>query len=187
MYDTSRPDLPAGTVFERPRNDLITERFTGHIGLPTEVYPDLPDIVCPAHTDEYSPDKQDLEQFLGWAYRLRDVMTDLILQPDPNFGMDYRWCQFYPFRQIAARGEEFQVELIVRNHLFRPGRIQVRLKYPDDVSCRSGTRTFTMEPKSQVAVPFRLRRTGGPGRRVVTADITFNGRRLGEVTELLID
>ena len=45
-----------------------------------------------------------------------------------------------------------------------------------------------MKPKSQVAVPFRLRRAGGAGHRmVVTADLTFNGRRLGEVTEMLID
>jgi len=39
-----------------------------------------------------------------------------------------------------------------------------------------------------VAVPFRLRRVAGFGRRtVVTADLTCNGRRLGEVTEMLVD
>jgi glyoxylase-like metal-dependent hydrolase (beta-lactamase superfamily II) len=148
----------------------------------------LPDIVCPAHTDEYSPSKEDLEQFLGWSYKLRDVMTDLILQPDPNFGMDYRWCHFYPFRHVAREAEEFQVELIIRNHLFRPGKIQVALKHSGDLACSNPVRTVTMEPKSQVAIPFLLRRTGGFGQRtVVTADVTFNGRRLGEVAELLID
>jgi hypothetical protein len=45
-----------------------------------------------------------------------------------------------------------------------------------------------MKPKSQVAVPFLLRRVAGLGRRtVVTADVSFNGRRLGEIAELLID
>jgi hypothetical protein len=148
----------------------------------------MPDIVCPAHTDEYSPTREDLEGFLGWAQKLRDVMDGLIQQPDPNFGMDYRWCHFYPYRHPAGRGGEFQVELIVRNHLFRPGKIRVQLKLPSTVTCRVPQRTLTVEPKNEVSIPFRLERTGGFGRRaVVTADITFNGRRLGELTELLID
>jgi glyoxylase-like metal-dependent hydrolase (beta-lactamase superfamily II) len=148
----------------------------------------MPDIVLPAHTEEYSPTKEDLEQFLGWAHRLRDVMTDLILQPDPNFGMDYRWCHFFPFRHIASDESEFEVELVVRNHLYRPATVEVTLKNLREVECPHPTRTFTMEPKSQVAVPFRLRRVGGfDGRTVITADVTFNGRRLGEVAEMLID
>ena len=148
----------------------------------------LPDIVCPAHTDEYSPTKEDLEGFLQWAYRLREVMTGLILQPDPNFGMDYRWCRFYPVRHVAAGPGEFTVELMLRNHLFRPGKVQVTLKHPAEIACAHPARAVTVQPKTQVAVPFRLRRTAGFGRRaVVTADVTFNGRRLGEVTEMVID
>jgi glyoxylase-like metal-dependent hydrolase (beta-lactamase superfamily II) len=148
----------------------------------------LPDIVLPAHTEEYSPSKEDLEQFLDWAYKLRDVMSDLILQPDPNLGMDYRWCHFYPYRNIVPAGSEFQVELVVRNHLFRPAKVDATLRLPGKLQCANPSRTFTVKPKSQVAVPFRLRRTGAASRRlVVTADLTINGRRLGEVTEMLVD
>jgi glyoxylase-like metal-dependent hydrolase (beta-lactamase superfamily II) len=148
----------------------------------------LPDIVLPAHTEEYSPTKPDLQEFLDWAYRVRDVMTGLILQPDPNFGMDYRWTHFYPFRHISAGDAPFNVELIVRNHLFKPARIDVTLKLPPGVKSPHPARSFTMEPKSQLAVPFRLQRSSGSKQRmVVTADITMNGRRLGEVAEMLID
>ena len=148
----------------------------------------LPDIVLPAHTEEYSPSKPDLQEFLDWANRLRDVMTGFILQPDPNFGMDYRWCHFYPFRHVAAVDGPFTVELIVRNHLFKPARIEVTLKLPPGVKSDHPTRTFTMEPKSQLAVPFRLHRAAASKHRmVVTADITMNGRRLREVAEMLID
>jgi len=148
----------------------------------------LPDIVCPAHTDEYSPPKEDLEGFLEWAQRLRDVMTDLILQPDPNFGMDYRWCHFYPFRHIARDDQEFTVQLMVRNHLFKRGQVEVTLKHPAAVRCDSPQRTLSVEPKSQAVVPFRLRRVSEFGRRaVVTADVRFNGRRLGEIAEMLVD
>jgi hypothetical protein len=40
-----------------------------------------------------------------------------------------------------------------------------------------------------VGVPFDLARSvaAQKGRRVLTADITINGRRLGEVAEALVD
>ena len=160
-----------------PQNEYFLDG--GFITCAKKMLEYLPDIVLPAHTEEYSPTKEDLDQFLGWAYKLRDVMTGLILQPDPNFGMDYLWCHFYPFRHIVSDDREFQVELIVRNHLYRPAKVEVTLKLPNEVRCALPSRTFTMKPKSQVAVPFRLRRAGGAGHRmVVTADLTFNGRRL---------
>ena len=149
----------------------------------------LPDIVCPAHTEEYSPTKEDLEEFLGWAYRLREVMTELIDQPDPNFGMDYRWCHFYPYRSEPAVGEEFEVELRLRNHLFKPAKVEVRLKFGGNIACAHPARSFTVEAKKQVAVPFVLKKTGGdkPAREIITADLTINGRRLGEYAEALVD
>ena len=149
----------------------------------------LPDIVCPAHTEEYSPAREDLEQFLGWARQLREVMTSLIDQPDPNFGMDSRWCRFYPFRSILKDSDSFTVELFLRNHLFKAAAVEVRLKYPDGLACDSPVRKFTVEAKKQVSVPFTLKRTAsGPGgRTVLTADVTINGRRIGEYAEALAD
>lgn len=148
----------------------------------------LPDIVCPAHTEEYSPTKEDLEEFLGWAHRLREVMTGLIDQPDANFGMDYRWCRFYPYRSIPSGEEPFQVELMIRNHLFRPAEIEVALKYPESLKCDRPAWKFTVDGKKQVAVPFVLSRAGAAaGRAVITADITINGHRIGEYAEGLVD
>ncbi len=147
-----------------------------------------PDIVCPAHTAEYSPSRQDLEGFLGWAKQVREVMSHLILQPDANFGMDYQWCRFYPYRKRARSGEEFRVEVRIRNHLYRQARITVRLKHSDNILCREPERRFTVEPKTQVAVPFVLKKVGAFGRReVVTADLTINGHHFGEITEMLVD
>lgn len=168
-----------------PQNEYFLDG--GFIACAKKMLEFLPDIVCPAHTEEYSPSKADLEGFLDWANSLRDVMTGLIAQPDPNFGMDYRWCHFYPARHIAGK-EEFTVELRLRNHLFRQGSIRVELKHSADVTCTEPIQTFTVAAKTEVAVPFRLRRVAGFGRRaMVMADVTFNGRRLGEVTELVID
>lgn len=169
-----------------PQNEYFLD--AGFITCAKRMLEYLPDIVCPAHTDEYSPSREDLEGFLAWAHQLRDVMTDLILQPDPNFGMDYRWCHFYPFRHVAADDREFTVRVLVRNHLFRCGRVELKLKHPAAVHCAEPERRVTVEPKSQAAVPFKMRKVAEYGKRaVVTADVTFNGRRLGEIAEMLVD
>ncbi len=148
-----------------------------------------PDIVCPSHTDEYSPSRTDLEGFLQWAQKLRDVMTSLIDQPDPNFGMDYRWCHFYPYRSVAGPGEKVRIELRLRNHLFKPANVRILLKLPDLVTCAETGRSLTIPAKSQVGVPFELQVSGvkAPGRRVITADVTINGHRIGEYAEALLD
>ena len=84
----------------------------------------MPDLVCPAHTEEYTPTREDLRGFLGWARQLRDVMTSLVDQPDPNFGVDYRWCHLYPYRTVAEPGRAVGLEVRVRNHLFRPALVR---------------------------------------------------------------
>ncbi|MBE0660803.1 MAG: MBL fold metallo-hydrolase [Bryobacteraceae bacterium] len=169
-----------------PQNEYFLDG--GFITCARKMLDYLPDIVLPAHTEEYSPSKADLEEFLDWAYRVREVMTGLIQQPDANFGMDYRWTHFYPFRHVTEGEAPFTVELVVRNHLYKPARVEVRLKLPEGVKSPQAARSFTMEPKSQVAVPFRLQRAAGSGQRVaVTADIMLNGRRLGEVAEMVIE
>jgi glyoxylase-like metal-dependent hydrolase (beta-lactamase superfamily II) len=148
-----------------------------------------PDLVCPAHTEEYSPSRDDLRDFLGWAEELRTVMTSLIDQPDPNFGMDYHWCHFYPYRSEIGTGEEFQLELRLRNHLFKPAWVEVELKLPASLQAPVPRRSITVPAKTQVAVPFELRRNGGLAKQrvVVTADLTINGQRIGEYAEALVD
>jgi hypothetical protein len=195
-----------------PHNEYLLD--SGFIACARKMIACRPDIVCPAHTEEYSPTARDLEEFLGWALRLREVMTSLIDQPDPNFGMDYRWCHFYPFRSELPAGCGVRLELRLRNHLFKSAAVEVELRLPAEFRCEFPKRALKMGGKTQVAVPFDIIRTAeaggssqGPasrpanverpdssppeapnfGRRVITADITINGRRIGEYAEAIID
>lgn len=149
----------------------------------------LPDIVCPSHTDEYYPTREQLEGFHRWALELRDVMTELIDQPDPNFGVDVRWCHFYPYRLLLKDEGPIEVELRVRNYLYIPGEVEVELKLPPGIRTAHPRRSVTVPAKKEMAIPFRLyaEEIAGRGRTIFTADITFNGAHLGEYTEGLIE
>jgi glyoxylase-like metal-dependent hydrolase (beta-lactamase superfamily II) len=195
-----------------PQNEYLLD--SGFIACARKMIECRPDLVCPAHTEEYAPTAQDLKEFLGWALRLREVMTSLIDQPDPNFGMDYRWCYFYPYRAEVAPGGAVRLEVRLRNHLFKSANVEIKLKLPEGFSCPFPKRQITMGGKTQVAVPFDVMRTGAnaggsnergsglpaadrqsgtardaahPNRQVITADITINGHRIGEYAEALID
>ena len=186
-----------------PQNEYLLD--SGFIACARKMIACRPDLVCPAHTEEFRPTAQDLQAFLDWALRLRETMTSLIDQPDPNFGLDYRWCYFYPYRVEAAPGGRVRLELRLRNHLFRSANVGIKLRLPSGFSCPFPERTVSIAGKSQVAVPFDVGRAatdmskiGGPrtspgissrptSRRVITADITINGRRIGEYAEALVD
>ncbi len=171
-----------------PQNEYFLD--SGFITCAKKMLDYMPDIVCPAHTEEYSPGRADLEGFLGWATELREVMTGLIDQPDPNFGMDYRWCHVYPYRSVVKEGEAFEVRVFMRNHLFVPADVELTVRTSGGLKVQgTGSRSFRIEGKKQVAVPFILKKMPGRGldRQVLTADVTINGRHLGEVTEAVVD
>jgi len=168
-----------------PQNEYFLD--SGFIACAERMLSVAPDLVCPAHTEEYAPSRQDLVEFREWALEVREVMTELIEQPDANFGMDYRWAHFYPYR-ITQPGDAFDVELRLRNHLFRDCKADVTLKLPKNLICQFPRREVTIPAKTQIAIPFELKATKtARDRQVVTADILLNGRRMGEVTEFLID
>jgi len=170
-----------------PQNEYFLDG--GFIACARRMLAELPDLVCPAHTEEYAPNREDLKGFENWALRLRQVMTGFIDQPDPNFGMDVGWCRFYPYLSTAGCGGDFSVDLLVRNHLFRPAAIAVTIKTSDGLECRNPSRGFTIPEKTQAVVSFSLHRNAGEAARrgVITADITINGRRMGEYAEALVD
>jgi glyoxylase-like metal-dependent hydrolase (beta-lactamase superfamily II) len=149
----------------------------------------MPEIVCPAHTGEYYPSREDLEGFHQWALDVREVMTEVIDQPDPNFGMDKHWCVFHPYRVTCRDGGSFRVELIVRNHLFVSAQLEVKLKLPGNLLCEHAAGSIRVGGKKQVVVPFVVEAAAGspPERMIITADVTINGQHLGEYAEAIVE
>jgi glyoxylase-like metal-dependent hydrolase (beta-lactamase superfamily II) len=149
----------------------------------------LPEIICPSHTEEYYPTKEQLEGFQQWSLELRKVMTELIDQPDPNFGMDARWCHFYPYRLVVDGEKAVEFELRIRNYLYIPAEVEVELRLPAGFECSHPQRNVTIPAKKEVAIPFQLLSSTieKPGRTIITADITVNDSHIGEYAEAIVE
>jgi hypothetical protein len=78
---------------------------------------------------------------------------------------------------------------LIRNHLFRPARVQAELKIAPDMICDRPIQNVMIDGKTEVSIPFVIRRTADSRgkREIITADITINGKRLGEYAEAIID
>jgi len=180
------PDLSMnGPVI--PHQDYFLDG--GYITSTRKLLEFLPDIICPSHTEEYYPTREELEGFHNWSLELREVMTKLIDQPDPGFGMDARWCHFYPYRLVVDSGEPVEFELRVRNYLYIPAEVEIELKLPAGFECPHPQRSVTVPGRKEVAIPFQLfsSKVEKPVRTIITGDICVNGTQFGEFPEALVE
>jgi glyoxylase-like metal-dependent hydrolase (beta-lactamase superfamily II) len=156
-----------------------------------------PEIIAPGHGPAFDVTRADLE-----AYRVRQQEQTSRwegLLPDEgdgparstNYGLDPKWASFYPYQAHADGDGRVDLEVRVRNYDRRAASAKVELRLP---------RAWDREPAAQeVELPedgtgtarFKLRVPADfwwPVSRIaIAADLTIDGRRLGQVTEAVVD
>ena len=73
--------------------------------------------------------------------------------------IDGKKIMFYPYRSIVTAPGKFEVELLVRNHLFKTAQFEIELKSSPGVECSNVIRRFSADGKKSVRVPFLLWKT----------------------------
>ncbi len=151
------------------------------------------DSIVPGHYDPFTVTAADLERSLAWARSIKPAFTALVDQPHPGYGMDPHWIHFYPYRLPLELGQGLsrtaKVSLLVQNYFDRPVPIEVSLVVPPGVSATPARRRLSLPARRESPVDFRLRISPqkGAGRRIVLADVWFDGRYVGQVAEMMID
>ncbi|NWG12673.1 MAG: MBL fold metallo-hydrolase, partial [Acidobacteria bacterium] len=151
------------------------------------------DTIASGHYDPFRVTRADLERSLAWARTIKPTFAALVDQPDPGYGMDPHWIHFYPYRLALEPGVESArtagVKLLVRNYLERRVPLEVSLIVPPGVSAMPLRRRVTLPAKHQASVGFRLAidPQPGPHRRILLADVWFDGRYSGQAAEMIID
>ena len=151
------------------------------------------DAIAPGHYDPFTVTRSDLERSLAWAKSIKPTFSALVDQPDPGYGMDPHWAHFYPYRVTleppSPSTTTSTISLLVRNYLDHPAPLEVSLVLPEGVQAKPGKRRLTLPAGRETAVDFELkiRPQAGPRRRVVLADLSFDGRYMGQVAEMVVD
>jgi glyoxylase-like metal-dependent hydrolase (beta-lactamase superfamily II) len=149
-----------------------------------------PDLILTGHWGVRQVDDAWLDETLRQSTRLLDLHTALLARDDLDFGTGDFCATIQPYVTAARSGGPLRYDVQVRNPLHHRGECTVEMVLPpgwvaepsrDSVSLAAGamgTVSFTVTPPQDA----------GPARRVVlAADVTVDGRRLGQCAECLID
>ena len=120
--------------------------------------------------------------------RWAELFTDIIDQPHPNLGMDPHWVEFYPYKVRVKPGDEVKFEIRVRNHEMETRTGSITFRGPDGVLVKPERIDIEIGPGKDGS--YEIAATMPNETRVhswtVVADVTWNGRHLGEVSEGIV-
>ena len=169
------------------RNRIFLE--SGALATARQLYRWAPYVICPAHSDPFVCGPEQRRRYLDWAMSAKDAITGLIAQPHPAMGFDPYWVRIEPYLIQLKPGTPAECSLVVRNYFPVPAKFAVVLRVPEGLKASPERMEGAIEPGVERRLSFSLTAVGGPtpGRQPIAADVTFAGRRWGELTEALVE
>lgn len=149
-----------------------------------------PELLLSGHTGAMEVTRRDLDDFVAWARELELVFSRLTPVPGmENEALDPYVARFDPYRAAVRAGGFVRTRVIVRNHAAAARPAGVRLRLPRGWSASPSEGGATVPADAEAAIDFEVHvpADAGPGRTVVTADITLGGEPRGELAESLLE
>jgi glyoxylase-like metal-dependent hydrolase (beta-lactamase superfamily II) len=150
-----------------------------------------PTIVAQAHGKPFVSNKEDLEGLKRRLERQQQYFSDVIADPDCNFGLNPSWVRLYPYQLQARVGSSSGMELRVRNYRSKPMHLEAALVLPVGWQASPEVLSLTVPPNGEgregfmVTIPETWDRSRP--RVALAADVRADGRYLGEITEAVVD
>jgi hypothetical protein len=156
-----------------------------------------PEIIAPGHGPAFDVTRADLEAY-------RDRMAEQTRQwegllpeasdgpgREPGYGLDPRWATFYPYQMHTDADGRLATEVRLRNYGDRPVAAAVSLAVPRDWERAPAACELVLPAGGTGVARFTLgvpRDFWWPASRVaIAADVTLDGRRVGQVAEGVVD
>lgn len=145
-----------------------------------------PDLVCNGHGCVYEYSARHYRKILAWTKRSQAALDDLSASAG---GFDYGQRRCEPFRSVVKPGETARVSYCVTNSGKGTVRTTCEMRLPEGWSVRPARRGATVKAGQTKRMAFEVtapKRTA-EGRYLAAAEVTEDGRRLGQVAVGLID
>ncbi len=149
-----------------------------------------PEYIITSHIGILKVDKQLLHDYRNAVSKYRTVLSDIIAQEDPNMGYNPHWLNFNPIRVITRVGEEFQTNLSIKNYVNKLSSVDFELNLPKGWTADmiKGSSTIEKNETKKIPINIKIPEDADPnGRTIITANITWNGKALGPLPDLMID
>jgi glyoxylase-like metal-dependent hydrolase (beta-lactamase superfamily II) len=167
-----------------PKNRTPVSSYTD---MPRQILDAQPDILLTGHGGGVACDPVQVQRWQVWMEEWQAIFTRMLDQPHPNLGMDPRWVEFYPYKVRIQPGERVRFELRVTNHEETAQSFSARLRSVEGIQLAPEHLTAPIAPgavaKMEVVAQFPQGFT--THSLTIVADVTWGGRRLGEIAEAI--
>jgi len=106
----------------------------------------------------------------------------------PNYGMDEYWVQCYPYEQDAVTGETVNLRVDITNHSESERSTTCQPIFPASWNMEIETKSASIPAKSDghITFSFPIPENAPPKRTVISVDVNYNGRPLGQFREAVL-
>ncbi len=149
-----------------------------------------PEILCGGHDLQREAKPGLYATFAQKSLQLTQLF-EMLLPGEANFGLEPSWTQIYPYQSQARPGDTFDLQLRMSNFLPRRAEAAVSLVLPVEWRVAPDQAHLELPPQGRAVAEFRVHIPSGYvfayPRVAIAAEVTFEGRRLGQITEAIVE
>ena len=164
----------------------FAEGFAGSAGAVLHLAPDL---ICNGHGCIYRYHAGHYRRIVRWAEQAEKAVRNLC--PSDAWLADYdcRAAWWEPFRSRVKAGGTVALCFVVHNYREKPIALTVALALPEGWTASPEMRRMRVQAGAVRSAGFEVAIPGNtpPGRYVIAADVTEDGRIMGETAAALVD
>lgn len=150
----------------------------------------MPEILCGGHDLQREVKPRVYNAFAAKALQLTQLFETL-LPGEANYGLEPSWTQIYPYQSAAHPGDDLALQIRMTNYLGRRAIAEVTLALPHGWTATPPTVRLELAGQGRTTAPVRVHIPASyifPYPRVaIAADVTIDGRRLGQITEATVE
>jgi hypothetical protein len=149
-----------------------------------------PDVLCAGHDLQTEVQPVVYQRFATKALQLTQLFESL-LPGEANFGLEPSWVQIRPYQPLARPGDTLEFEVRVTNFDGKAADALLNLVLPGGWTCSPDSHQVRVSAGKSSSVRFDVTipsvyRFKYP-RVAIAVDVTFNGRRLGQISEAVVE
>ncbi len=148
-----------------------------------------PDLIMGGHSYVMDNPAAFVERYRRWSYEMRDAFRTLSPDPDYEYFFDPFWVRAEPYRTTVKRGGTVEVSVHVRNFRARTQSHRIEVHAPPGLAAEPAELRGELGAEARGVFPLRIRAAADakPGVHLVAFDPTLDGRRYGELFDLVVE
>jgi glyoxylase-like metal-dependent hydrolase (beta-lactamase superfamily II) len=148
-----------------------------------------PDLIMGGHSYVMNEPAAFVERYRRWAYAMRDAFRTLSPDPDYEYFYDPFWVRAEPYRVKVKAGTAVDVSVHLRNFRSRTQAHRIEVHAPPGLVAEPSDLRGELGAKARGVFKLTVKAApdAKPGVHIVAFDPTLDGRRYGELFDLVVE